>query len=609
MVRRSTHSVDPDKLCRDINVSRLSMRRHREIRVSMVREYVGDHYSEEGARRRVILNLLSEYVRVVGRALVPKNPRVLYSTFDKKIRPVIKGVQKWANKEIEKMELENTLRRVVIDALFGPVGIAKICLAAPIDAACLAWNFKAGQPIMQHIDLDDFAYDVHCNDLLEAGWIAHRVRVPVEVIKDDPKNYSKQRKLIQASEDRFYNMEGDERISIISRGYYSNQEEWDDFTDIWEVYLPHHRQIMVFADDQVNGPNTKGFKAEPLAVRRWIGPDQGPFLFLGYNLVPGNAMFKGPLQDLFNLHLDANMTQRKISRTIERMKELTCIGGGAGEDADRINKEPDGNAVRVDRPDMIVPRVFGGMALQQLQATGMLFGQQFNQQAGNLELLSGAGAQSPTLGQDRMLDSNANAGVQSMVDDTINFTSKALNRLGWFWWHDPFAIQEFVDERGSSQIHDAVFPANHDDPRRLIRNAPWGSFDLRIDPFSMQHKTPQQKAQELTGIIERLYIPLAAMFQAQGVTLDLNEFLSILGDYNDMPDLAQIMTVAEKPEPMAGGGGGQPAAGPANTTRTYQRNSTPTRTQQGDRQNMMNTLMGVNPGGNPNGQPMNGMPK
>lgn len=138
-------------------------------------QYVGRNYSEEGTSEEVPINLLALYVSIVQRSLVAKTPRVMLSTFQFANKPSVDAMQTWVNKEMEDMHIARTLQRWVVDALFS-IGIIKVALATPSDAAKYQWNLQGGQPFAMPVDLDDFVYDMHARDWDEVSFIGHRYR-------------------------------------------------------------------------------------------------------------------------------------------------------------------------------------------------------------------------------------------------------------------------------------------------------------------------------------------------------------------------------------------------------------------------------------------------
>jgi hypothetical protein len=337
-------------------------------------------------------------------------------------------------------------------------------------------------------------------------------------------------------------------------------------------------------------------------VQPWIGPDTGPYHILGYLTVPGNCMPKGPIQDLVDLHRTINNVYRKLTRQAERQKELLLVAGGAMEDGSRIQEGNDGDIIRNDNPERAMMMAFGGPS-QQNFAFFVDAIQRFSYIAGNLDMMGGLSPQAKTLGQDRMLEENATHTVSSMQDDTVNFTARVLGSLCWYWWHDPFKVMK-VSHSLPGMPDMGVMGQVTPQMRMMGR---FEDLDIRIDPYSMQHQTPAARLQTLNQLVTTIVMPMMQLMQAQGVSFDVNAYLQKVGKYADLPDLADLMTVVTPPETdsQTGGGGAPEGPGmPQNTTRTYNRVSSPGRTQKGNDMNLASTLMGANQGGaSQNGTP------
>jgi hypothetical protein len=566
--------IDVERLASAMRHARLATRRIREERREMVRQHVGGHWSEEGSREVVPLNLIGMYVSIVGRALVAKNPRVMLSTFLRQYKPIIDAMQSWANRQIERLHLDNTLQRVVVDSLFS-VGICKVALATPAESASVSWNIRAGEPFCERVDLDDFVYDTHARDWSEVGFIGHRFRAPLSVIRDS-KIYGKARKKLEPSIDAMYNKEGDERISMLGRTYYSEQEEFEDMVDLWEVYLPRHRVVLTLADDYNEGPSNLGLD-EPLRQVGWVGPDCGPYHILGLGTVPGNIMPKAPLQDLFDLHMAVNNVMRKLIRTSQRLKQVLLVRNSSSNDAERINAANDGESVLVDSPEGIKEAVFSTQTLQNLQLVLEAMRGLFNWLAGNLDMLGGLSAESRTATQDKMLNENASRTLSDMQKRSTDFVSNVLESLCWFWHHDPVRTMKskYTVPGLDVGIGRQVSP-------QVRKQVPFEDMEIRVDPYSMQHSTPQSRMQMLTQVMQGILIPMMPILQQQGINIDINSYLAKVAQYQDMPDLLDVTTIQEPPQ-MDGGGS---AEGPATTktpetTRNYVRENVPMRTEKG----------------------------
>ncbi len=578
--------------------ARLGLRYNREERREAVREFVGNHYSEEGTPDRVPVNLLALAVNIHLRNLAAKNPRVLLSTFNRQLKPTVSAMQTWANQEIEKQDFVSTLSRVVLDALFS-VGILKVALADPAQAASKAWQAKGGQPFCESIDLDDFVVDWHARKWEEVTFIGHRYRVPIDIVKD-ARYYSKARKQLTPSRDEPFNLEGDERIKMIGQQYVAGMTvEFEEHVDLWEVYLPRHRLVVTLADDNNTGPSSMG-EDEPLRIQRWIGRDKGPYHILGYGVVPGNIMPKAPVQDWVDLHLAANRAYRKVLNMSERTKENTIFTGASTEDQKRLNDAEDGYAVRVDRPDSFKQVIQGGTALQMVLPVVLETINRFSQFAGNLDILGGLSPQSKTAHQDAMLNENSSRTMTDMQDRTTSFTSQVLTSLCWYWWHDPYLVQKtaFTLPGIQRQYTRQVTP-------QMRRQGRFDDLQIKVDPYSAQPSTPDSRLKGVMEVMTQVAMPMMSLLQQQGVNIDMNRLMQLIGELRDQPELAEVFTIQEPPEQQtAKGGGGEEPGMPQSTTRNYVRESMPGRTQRGNDMNMASAMLGVNPGGAPqNGQP------
>jgi len=576
--------------------SRLVLRRYRENRREAVRQMVGFHWSEEGSKQTVPVNLIAQYVGIVGPKLIAKAPRVSLSTFDRAHKATVSACQSWANKEIEDLRLANTYQRVVLDALFS-IGVLKVALGTPADAARMSWTLGAGSVFAERVDLDDFVFDIHARDFQEVSFIGHRFRVPLEAIRDS-KIYSKARKELEPSYDPPYNLEGDERISLLGRTYLGvDTEEFEDAVDLWEVYLPRHRLVLTLADDSLTGPSGTGAGGpkDPLREQRWLGPDSGPYHVLAYGLVPGNVMPKSPVMDLIDQHLFANNLYRKLMRQAERQKDNLWISGGADADGNRIVNADDGEAYKVDNPEKIRPTSLGGPN-QSLLAMFQQNYDLFNRTAGNLELMGGTAPQSRTLGQDKMLNANASGLIQEMQETTTNFVSASLKAMCWYWWHDPYKVMRTTHSLPGMpefSIPRRVHPAE----RQKVNFA---DLDIRVDPYSTRAKSPEERLQQMNMVVTQIVIPMMQLLVQQGINFDMNAYLQKVGQYLDMPDLADILTIMEPPEQDSPSAGGHGRTMPQSTSRSYERHSSGAASRYGMDLGRINAMK-------PNGQ--NGTPQ
>jgi hypothetical protein len=564
---RSASEVDIPRLCDQIYRSRLVLKPFRENRREAVRQTVGAHWSENGSVDRVPVNLLALYVQTVSRALVARDPRITLSTQSAVDRPTVAAMEAWANLQIVRQRLGDELRRCVVDGLYC-MGVAKVALATPADAALEGWGVQAGMPYLCGVDIDDFAFDPHCTDLRDASWVGHRYRVPLDAVKDS-RYYTAARRKLNPSPDRFYNATGDERIGMVFSSSLKGNDEFEDMADLWEVYLPRHNMVLTL-------PASDGYTdavSEPLRVQNWVGPPCGPYTYLGFGTVPGSPMPLAPVQNLLDLQYAENLMYNKLLDQTARQKTLLFYQGDSAEDADRVTKAGDGEGVMVTNPDRVREVPFGGPNQAAFQMA-LNVHDRFGFFAGNLPAMMGI-PQSKTASQDEMAAQGANATLGDLAATATDFMSRAMHAMTWFWWNHPELVAESryeVPGTGGIGVTRRVYPRGKTDESGmrpdLRRDSPFDGLDLRVDPYSVMHTTPQQKAAQSMQFFQQVLVPMMPLLQQQGIVPDVQELLKQQAKFLDAPWIADLINIQD---PLPTTGGPEAPGMPAATSRTYNR--------------------------------------
>lgn len=594
--RAKDQPLDYSKLCSAFKGARQALQPYREARASAVRAYAPQMWQTETTRKITKINLLGQYVRIVLRELISHEPRVMLSTYRKEFRPLVAAEATWANRELKRQKMADTLARWVLDALFS-VGIMKVSLADPGDSARYNWNLRAGQPFASVVDLDDFVFDVNANTFEQARFIGHRYRVPVDVVKATKRyNAAVRKDLSSDGTQPQTNMEGDERINMLGRGYQGQQSELDPMIDCWEIWVPSRKKIYTFAGDDLNA----GGGETPLYVQEWIGPACGPYHFLRFGIVPGNAMPCAPIMDLHPIHNDVNDLYRKLADQARRQKSNTLVRKSNVEDGKAVIELADGETAGVEDPAATVEVKSGG-ADPNNHAFTLDAIKQFSWLAGNLDAMGGLAPQARTATQDKLLDANSSKSIQSMQAAVVSGVSGVYDSLCWFYHHHPELQMDTVYELPG--LKEFSVPRQVGPQSR--QQVPYEDLEVQVDPYSQPHSTPAEQVQMLTGIVTLLQ-PLMPLLQQQGVFFDVNVFVSILSRLGNMPALTDLFKISDPPQPDAGGGGTGDGAGgdvrpgmPSSTSRTYNRVSSSAQTEPGQSTGLQQALLGKNPGGSP----------
>lgn len=609
--KKKNKDVDYDRLCTAVNAAYRSLKPFRDNRAAAVREYAGNHYGTRGPEERVPLNLLSIYVQVMTRLLVAKLPRVMISTFDKQMKSCVRAAETWTNEKLVEMGFEETLERWVVDAFFS-VGIMKVALSTPNDSATNNWELDAGDPFAEVIDLDDFVFDVHARRFSQATFVGHRLRIQKDVLLEDDKIDAKVRKRLgdetDQSNDNNAGADAEDRVRMLQKGEEvssdGGESEFEEFVDCVEIYLPRRGIMCLFLWSDIQGMSGKADPGkpccEPIKVMPWIGPKCGPYHFLGLGLIPDNAMPKGPIQDLYDLHIGFNKLLRKSMRQAERQKTVYAARAAADKDGNRVMQASDGDIIIVDDPSGIVPLGFPGADAALVQFA-MMLKDLFDFMAGNLTTLTGRAPAAPTATQEKILAAGSSAQVDDSAQRVLRSTGHVLRSLFWFWWHDPFkTLRSNLSIPGMPEISTISLVKPEDREK--------GSYDdlsIKIDAYSMQPQTPQTRIQAIMSVVQTLFLPLAQMAQQQGVYLDMQTLFDKLAHYMDQPDLADVLSIQAPPD-SAGSMGGDSAATdtgvqPAKTERTYNRVSTSEKTAQGEANGRINAMGAAQANGKPGG--------
>jgi hypothetical protein len=578
-----------DRLVASMRRSSRQLEPFRRERRDMVKQFAGFHWNEQAADEEVPVNLLAKFVQIMARSLVPHDPRVMLRTHVTKNVPAVDAMEAWLNRHLRTTYFAEKFRRFVVDAFFS-LATMKVALGNPADEAA-SYETPAGAPFCEIVDLDDILFDPTCASLERASWIAHKYRIPLDDAKELGFFDEQARSELQASDGGEYTEDGDRRLSTMGRGHAGGTEDGDyeEMVDLWEIWCRRSGKVITLPAAPSGGVPT--LDHAPLKVADWLGPTCGPYHFLCFGIVPAQAMPKQPIPDLVALHDLINRLYVKLGQQAEREKEVLPVRGGQLDDADRLVETPDGHPFPCDNADNIAAVRYGGPSASNLQFT-IHAKDLFNAQANNLELLSGSGPQSKTATQDKMLNENAGAGVQDSQETVVTCMSKVLSAYSWYLWYHPELVMKTVREAPGVpdvQIERAVYPAGYGSRAGSGLNRRDGDFeslDIRVDPYSLQHKSPQQRMAFIDQTVKDL-LPTMPMLAQQGVNFDAQAYLKIKAKYGDEPDLLKVFTVGE---PIAPPGGADGQRMPSETSREYVRRSVGQDTQANREATLSNSM-------------------
>jgi len=224
--------------------------------------------------------------------------------------------------------------------------------------------------------------------------------------------------------------------------------------------------------------------------------------------MPSNSFPLAPVTQWLDLNEAYNTVMRKLIRQSERQKDIIGYAGTAEDDARRILEGGDGEVIRVDDPKAMQDFKFGG-----IDQTNLAFSLQLKDMmsylAGNLDVLGGLSAQSDTLGQDRILNESANQRINDMQYQVYKFTTEIIKSIGWYVWNDPTIEKTLDKQTNSGRTKSFVFKADD-------KEGDYQDYNFSIEPYSMQHKTPQARLNQYVQLLQNVILPLIPSAQASG---------------------------------------------------------------------------------------------
>lgn len=548
-----------------INWSNRQLNTPRKKRIEAIKQFVGSHYNDGGAEKRVPTNLLKLAVDIYVRQLAARSPRVMYSTKVLELLPTAENLALAINQIPDEINLTATLRRLVTEALFS-MGIAKVGL----HSVGKMLGHEYGQPFVDVVTIDDYFCDMsakHMDAIQYEGndyWLDYD-----ELMESDW--LDKNKRDLKPDEYTIIGEQGEDRAEGVAQS--ESAQLYREKIWLRDVWLPDEKIVVTY-----------GVKSERiLKTVDWDGPACGPYPKLGFSDVPGNLLPLAPVAVWYDLHDLGNALFRKLANQADGQKTVYGFNGASDESVEDLRRAKDGEGIPFTGPPPTAIRVCG------IEQTTLAFYLQcrdlYSYFTGNLDSLGGLAPMTETVGQDRLLSEAASAQLRGMADQTVDFTRHIFTSIAWYEWNDPVL---------SRTIQKPIPGTDLTIPVQFGRAEKIGSFDLydlHIDVFSMQDDSPGLKLQKLGMVMQQYVMPMAPMIEAAGGTIDVQAILKLVSRYTDLPELAEIVVFTDNPNLNKTQGSQMPA----DTTRTYERVSRPGATERGKSQILQQALLGGTP--------------
>ena len=500
-------------------------------------QYAGDGYGDNRDAVDSPFNVYNLALRIYKRRLFSGQMRVLVTSRSPSERRAAWELGLAGDDVVREIKLDATFDKVLQQALLS-VGIVKIGLVAEGTAESQSYLQDADQPYVEPVLLEDFAFDTAAKAWDQVDFAANRYRVPLADVVDNPLFDAAATKGLAASETR--NAEelrsdgaDDDSIQRLGMGSNALREEIRDYVTLWDVWLPKEGLLVTMAD-QSGGP--------ALRVVPWEGPEHGPFLMLGFDVVPGNVLPVAPGAHLMGLARLLNRMMRKLGDQADRQKNVTLVSRAASQNrtGQAVVDAEDGEAIPTDDPKAFTQLRMGGIDQNSYAFfTGVM--NLFSYLGGNIDTIGGLSSRADTLGQEKLLAEAGNGLISDMDACVLQFLKQVLTDVCWYVYSDPTARRELI-ARVEGTDYQLSVPWG---PER--RTIPWFLFQFDVDPFSVHVRSPSERLQSVMQMYQTIVMPMMQYMAQTGLAFDLEAFWRLLVRYTGLHELSDLLKAGGLP--------------------------------------------------------------
>ncbi len=568
------------RLSRALKSSKEAMEPFRVTHKELVRDYVGSWYGEgSGARYDTLVNLINQTARIYTVALASNNPRVKVSTTNLANLDFARRLQVNINQMIADMNLNRTLRAIVLDAFFC-LGCAVVMMRDTdtryhglLESEEDVW-LDPGEPWINRVSIHDLVLDMSAKEISKMRFCGHRYRADYEKVKSEPGYDKSVVKNLKPGSKRL--VDGADHANEIGSPDVQD-DELKPMIWLMDLWIPENNSIATFAID-----TNLDLPYPPLIERDWEGWQGGPYKFLNLGLVPDNIIPVSPAMNLKMLHDLQNRLHRRMRDDSDAHRRINTYSPGHEDEANLLREAKRNAWIKMKAPDSVTQVELGGISSQD-QAFSLFIQEEYDRFAGNLRAMGGLGSQAETAKQEEMIQGGVSRMEADMQQAVVEFAAECCTDLAYLIWNDNNIVIHSSDEIGNTGLYvDSSLEPEH-------RAGDFEDYKFVVEPYSMVHKTPQQKLQELFSILERI-APLWPMFQASGAVLDAQELLKIIADLQDRPEILRIISFVNQEGAPQGGGSHGASQSPV-TTRNVVRRNVPTGGTSENRSNILQQVL------------------
>lgn len=572
-----------------------ALRTSREEYIELKKRYAGSHYFGNQGGVKTPTNLLQLALRIYQRQLISGQPRAIVTTNYQAAKLEAYEFQLAMNAQLAMMNIRSAFQIAAKEALFR-IGILKVGITPVEMPHGDSWAKDAGMVYADPVLYEDWLHDTTANRVEEMSWCGNRYRVRLESLQESPLFDQSVVARLRPKQGADVGVEGltgsaegdQNQKSNLSRHDRAFEEEYTEYVNLWDIWLPYEQLVVTLADDE---------SEKVLRIVEWDGPRAGPYHLLCFDVLPGNIVPVSQAQSLADIHDLINSLYRKMARQADRQKNVNYASGISAADgtAAAIVDAEDGQTVRCDDPRAVVQMQFGGVD-QRTLGFSQILQNEFSYLAGNLDALGGLGRMADTVGQEEIINRSSGTLISEMQNTMVEFAKSVITSIGFYMWNDPTMIMDLTKPMPLLGGQTGKIPFTWGP---WSRSESWYRFIMDVEPYSLRSRGPGERLQTLMQIVTQILLPMQPFMQQRGGSLDIEELLRVIARYGDMDELPDIVDFSGSPLDQGPGANvtnssTQPAPSmPQQTTRNYVRRSVSAgATPQNANMQIAQTLMG-----------------
>lgn len=527
-----------------IEPARKQLQPFRDELLESLKSYTGPHYGQNSSMDKPI-NMLELSVESLLQQLSSRAPQVLCTTHKAELKSAATEMELALNLALKKMEFEKEHRLWILSAIFS-VGILEVGLDVVETIEVDGEDIPITDVFCEAIMFDDFVFDTSAAkwDPRQVGFWGHRFKVPLEEAKKDP-SYDKEARAALKGMERTQ-QESTESVSRAD-GNAGTADQFMEMCELWQIFVPSENELITFSCES----------DIPLKTVEWTGPKRGPYHLVGFNPVLNNIMPLPPVANWRDLDDLENKLYSKLGRQASRQKNIGVTDLQGAKDGQTVMNADDGQVICVGNPNAFQEAHLGGID-QNTLGFALNVRSMADFVMGNLSAQMGLGSSAQTLGQEQLIRQASSVRISSMQGVILSATECVLRDIA-FYLHDHPTVEFNMtrDITGTDMQIPVKWPYrdNGYGEEEDVRKGDYEEYDISIQPYSMTEVSPGERAQMLRDIWARDILPAIQL----GVQPDVYTYLSKLGKYLDLPELNEIVPMAQQsmdPREMLSGGGG-----------------------------------------------------